>query len=198
VVFVPFFRGDSGVTALDIRTGAQEWSVSLPVDGPVTVAGDTLLVPLGGDADSIVALDHRTRDIRWRKSANRRTEAGIAVADELVYYCADRMLVARTLDTGDLVWSFGPTPPVSLSWTPVVAGSTVYVVAERTDEGGAPNVLYALDASTGERRGFGRVPGSPDTAGLAVVEGAAYLALGRGELLCFESCGFSLAGRCLG
>ncbi|KAB1189193.1 PQQ-binding-like beta-propeller repeat protein [Haloferax sp. MBLA0077] len=197
-VYAPFLDGDAGLVALDIETGAQEWALSLPVDGPVTVAGDTLLVPLGGDSESIVALDRRTHDIVWRKPATRRTESAVAVAGELVYYCADRLLVARRLDTGELVWSFGPTPVVSLSWTPIVAGSNVYFVAERTTESGSPNYLYVLDRSTGRVRGSGRIPGSPDTAGLAVVDGAAYLALGRGELVCFESCGFSVGGRCFG
>ncbi|KAB1197292.1 MULTISPECIES: PQQ-binding-like beta-propeller repeat protein [Haloferax] len=196
--YVPFLGGDAGLVALDIETGRRAWELSLPADGPVTVAGETMLVPLDGDPESILAIDRRTQETRWQFPAGRRTESGVAVAGELVYYCADRMVVARRLDTGELVWSFGPTPAVSLSWTPVVAGTTVYVVAERQNEDGSPNYLYALDATTGTVRGSGRVGGSPDTGGLAVVDGAAYLALGRGELLCFESCGPSVAGRCLG
>ncbi|KTG29675.1 serine/threonine protein kinase [Haloferax profundi] len=195
-VYVPFVGGDSGLVALDIRTGAQEWAVSLPVDGPVTIAGDTVFVPLAGDPESIAAIHRRTLDLLWRKPVSRRTESGLAVAGGLVYYVTERTLVARRLDTGELVWSFGPTPVVSLSWTPVVAGPNVYVVAERANEPESPNYLYALDRSTGESRGSGRIPGSPDTAGLAVVDGAAYLALGRGELLCFESCGLTLGSRC--
>ncbi|KAB1192473.1 PQQ-binding-like beta-propeller repeat protein [Haloferax sp. MBLA0076] len=197
-VYVPFFDGDSGLVALDIRTGAQEWSLSLPVGGPVTIAGDTILVPLAGDPESIAAIDRRTFELLWLEPASRRAESGLAVAGGLVYYVTERMLVARRLDTGEPVWSFGPTPVVSLSWTPVVAGPNVYVVAERTNEPASPNYLYALDRSTGRNRGSGRILGSPDTAGLAVVDGAAYLALGRGELLCFESCGFAFGGRCLG
>ncbi|WP_411965341.1 PQQ-binding-like beta-propeller repeat protein [Haloferax sp. YSMS24] len=196
-VYVPFFDGDSGLVALDIETGRREWSLSLPVEGPVTVAGDTLLVPLDGDPESIAAIDRRTRDVVWRKPASRRTESGIAVAGELVYYCADGLLVARRLDTGALVWSFGPRPLVSLSWTPVVAGGTVYAVAERPNEEQTPNYLYALDARTGEVRGSGQISVASMPAGLAVVDGAAFLALGRGELLGIESCETAVLGRCL-
>ena len=196
-VYVPFLDGDSGLVALDIGTGKREWSHSLPVDGPVTVAGDTILAPLGGDPESIAAIDRQTRDIVWREPVRRRVETGIAVAGELVYYCSDGLLVARRLDTGELVWSFGPRPLVSLSWTPVVAGQTVYAVAERPNEEQTPNYLYALDAATGEVRGSGQISVASRPSGLAVVDGAAYLALGRGELLGIESCEVSVLGRCL-
>ncbi|ELZ74960.1 serine/threonine protein kinase-like protein [Haloferax larsenii JCM 13917] len=196
-VYVPFFKGDAGVVALDLQTGGREWSVSLPVAGPVTVAGDTLLVPLDGDPEAIAAVDRRTGAIRWRAPGVRHTEAGVAVAHDRVYYCADRMLLARRLDTGDLVWSFGPTPRVSLSWTPVVAGDVVYALAEHRAENSRPHYLYALDAASGRVRGSGRVSRSATVSGFAVVDGAGYVALGSGELLCLEACAVSALGRCV-
>ncbi|WP_396610706.1 PQQ-binding-like beta-propeller repeat protein [Haloferax sp. S1W] len=196
-VYVPFFEGDTGLVALDLQSGTREWSVSLPVGGPVTVAGDTMFVPLGGDPESIAATDRRTGAIRWHVPAVRHTESGVAVAGDLAYYCADRLLLARRRDTGELVWSFGPNPAVSLGWTPVVAGDVVYAHVERRTESGMSNHLYALDAATGRVRGSGNVSVSSDLSGLAVVDGAAYVALGRGELLCLESCAVSVLGRCV-
>ncbi|ELZ94802.1 serine/threonine protein kinase-like protein [Haloferax mucosum ATCC BAA-1512] len=197
-VFVPFLRGDAGVVALDLTTGTNQWSRSLPVDGPVTISADTMLVPLRENATEFVAaVARRTRRLVWRVPAGRRTESGVAVTDDLAYYCADGVVVARRLDSGDRVWSFGPDPRVSLGWTPVVADELVYAVSARAREGSAPATLYALDRETGTPRGRGRLPRSVTRSGLAVVGGAAYVALGHGELLCVESCSGAVAGRCL-
>ncbi len=201
-VYVPFFDGDSGLVVLDLETGVEDWAVSLPVDGPVTVSGDTLLVPLREDeTESIAAVDRNTREIRWQKSVGRRTDSGVAVADDLVYYCTNAMLTARRLDTGELAWSFGPEPHVSFSWTPVVAGTTVYALAEppsedSSDDGSPPYYLYALDTANGEVRGRAPALEHGMASSLAVVDGAVYLA-GRDELRCYESCAFSVRGRCL-
>ncbi|MGB9957395.1 PQQ-binding-like beta-propeller repeat protein [Haloferax prahovense] len=194
-VYVPFRGGEAGLVALDLETGARKWERSLPVGGPVTVAGDTLLVPLDGDPGFVAALDRRSREIRWRKPASRRTPAGIAVAEGLVYYVADGAFSVRRLDTGKAVWSFDPAASVAISWTPVVAGSVVYVPA-LTDAEDPKQYLYAFDARTGSTLGRGPIPFGQMRESIAVVDGAVYLAH-RNELRCLESCALTVGGRCL-
>ncbi|WP_410765693.1 PQQ-binding-like beta-propeller repeat protein [Haloferax sp. DFSO60] len=203
-VYVPFFGGDSGLVGLDIATGERLWERSMPIAGPVTVTNQTILTTVsenvaGSDSDQryVVALDRRSREVRWKHAARKWSTAGVATTAGLVYYCDDNRLLARRLDTGELEWSFGPDPLVMFDWTPAIIGATIYVVVEHTDEERTPNYLYALDTSTGEVRGVGKLSVSASPSGLALVDGALYVALGNGELRCYESCATAIAGECL-
>lgn len=205
VVYAPFLgdgTGTAGLVAIDAATGDVRWASPLPVDGPVAVAGASgnrrLVVPLREDeAESVAVLRASDRERLWVDAAVRRVDAGFAATDELVYYVSDGVLRARSLDSGDRVWSFGDDErPVRLGWTPVIAGDVAFAAAEVTAGDGSPTHLFALDAADGTVRGSGRVAESTPS-GLAAVDGAVYLTLGRGELRCYESCALSAFGRCL-
>nr|WP_240137575.1 PQQ-binding-like beta-propeller repeat protein [Salinigranum salinum] len=200
-VYAPFL-GDGassrGVVALDAATGEVAWESSLPVDGPLTVADDRLVVPLGGgDRESVAVVDRVDRTIQWREPARRRTDAGFAVAGGRLFYAADDVLAARRLDTGEQVWSFGnDRRVVDLSWTPIVAGDVVYAMAAEPTEPGSPSSLFALGTDDGAIYGSGRVEVGSTRSSLAVVEGAAYIADGN-EVRCYESCVRSAFDRCV-
>ncbi|MFC7204614.1 PQQ-binding-like beta-propeller repeat protein [Haloferax namakaokahaiae] len=203
-VYVPFFGGESGLVGLDVATGERLWEKSMPIAGPVTITNEVILTTLsenvaGSDSDQryVVAFDRRSRELRWKHAARKWSTTGVATAAGLVYYCDDNRLLARRLDTGEVAWSFGPDPLVLFDWTPAITGATIYVVAEHLDEERTPNYLYALDTSTGEVRGSGKLPVSASPSGLALVDGAFYVAFGNGELRCYESCGVELAEECL-
>jgi outer membrane protein assembly factor BamB len=194
-------RGDEGrgVVALDAVTGEVRWRSSLPVDGPLAVAGDRLVVPMREGRDrSVAVVGLPDRETLWRTSASRRTDSGFAVAGGLVYYVTDERLVARRLDTGTREWSFGRgRRPVRLGWTPAVAGDVVYAMAVDRLAEGAPDTLLALGVDDGAIYGSGPVGSATGALTVSVVEGAAYLALDRGEVRCYESCLRSAFGRCL-
>jgi outer membrane protein assembly factor BamB len=82
--------GRQALRALDAGAGEPRWSVRAPDVGyqPPVVAGDTLLVALGG---SVVALDRADGTERWRTD---RSPTDLAVADGTVFGTDRGTLVA--------------------------------------------------------------------------------------------------------
>jgi outer membrane protein assembly factor BamB len=162
------------------------------------VTGDRLVAPLGDDRDSFAVLDRSTRQIQWREPVVRRTDAGAAVTNGLVFHVSDGVLVARRLDTGERAWSFGDARrTVRLGWTPAVAGDVVYAAAAEREAGGTRTWLYALGVDDGAIYGSGPLGPGTGWSSLALVEGAAYLTTSRGELRCYESCSRTAFERCV-
>jgi outer membrane protein assembly factor BamB len=201
-VYAPFLGdgvGRRGVVAVDAESGDVRWESSIPVQGPLTVTGDRLVVPLRVDDREFVAvLDRSTRDIQWREPAIRRTDGGVAVANDRAFHVSDGRLVARRLDTGDREWSFGDgCRLVRLGWTPTVAGDHVYAAVEELTMEGTPTWLYALGVDDGAIYGSGPLGPGTGWSSLGIVEGAAYLTTSRGEVRCYESCTRAAFGRCV-
>lgn len=204
-VYAPFLGREAGggVLAVDAATGDLVWESQLPVDGPIAVGEDRVVVPLrGGDGDgdeSVAGLRRDDWGVEWTNTARRRTDSGFAVADGTVFYVTDGTLLARDLHTGERVWTFGEErKQVYLGWTPVVAGDYVYAVREQVsaDDGSEP-WLYALGVEDGAIYGSGPLGGGTGRSSLAVVEGAAYLTTSTDGVRCYESCTREAFGRCV-
>ncbi|WP_265108872.1 PQQ-binding-like beta-propeller repeat protein [Halosolutus halophilus] len=208
VVYVPFSH--DGLAALDLATGEERWRWEGPITGTPTVVNDLLLVPLWHQDDeqhTLVALDRDDRSLRWQRSIGPRwSDAGVTVADGLIYHAAAFGLEARRLETGERVWRFGPDegkrpqgePQVDLVSTPVVSGDAVYATGwiQRDTMYGH---LFVVDAATGAELGRAEM-GRNEDAGRgtpAVTSDLVFLGSNRGNLHAFGECSFEVAGRCL-
>jgi outer membrane protein assembly factor BamB len=152
---------DGGVTALDVATGDERWSVDVgsTVAGAVTVADGRAYVAAYGPATepgTVLALDPATGEELWRTDDETITSkvfsAVIADDDALVVF-EPSSVVSLDLD-GQLRWRteiVNPlrNPPFFVSGTatpaPVVAGDAI-VAADVSGR------VYALDAETGALR----------------------------------------------
>jgi outer membrane protein assembly factor BamB len=126
---------DSNATALDARTGAKIWSVSL---APEKTRSDAM----GGGAayadgrvyattgyGEVLALDPANGSVIWRKRLSGPVRGAPTIAGGRVYAVTlDNQLFALTADKGETVWSHGgiqESADVLGSASPAVSGSLV-------------------------------------------------------------------------
>ncbi|MFC4552919.1 MULTISPECIES: PQQ-binding-like beta-propeller repeat protein [Halorussus] len=205
VVYVPFFADDGGLVALDVRTGEELWRRPARANGPPSVAGGRLFLPLegaNGEANFLAAFDAETGERLWRRATGpKRADNGLAVANGLVYLVADFGLEARRVETGERVWRFDGrnenATVVEGGTTPAVAGDAVYVNgAKVTDD--TYGRLFVLDAATGaERARFALGENRDARSAPAVVEGLAFVNTNQGRLVAVGECETEALGRCL-
>jgi len=154
---------ESGVRAVDLRTGKLRWEFSTPssVHGTPAVAGGLVLVPsLRG---TLFAVDAGTGELRWKREPepgqppfDRRSYSyySPAVAGGTVYWpyqtrhgkASRGLLAALDVKTGATVWEAPMSGATMSDGTPAVADGRVYVGNETADR------VIAYDAATGERR----------------------------------------------
>jgi outer membrane protein assembly factor BamB len=153
---------DGGVTALDVATGEERWTVDVgsPVAGAVTVADGRAYVAAYGpetEPGTVVALDPATGEELWSTDeetiSSKLVSAVIATDDALVVLEAASVVSLDPAD-GRLRWRteiVNPlrNPPFFFSETatpaPVVAGDLIVAM----DVSGR---VYGLDAETGALR----------------------------------------------
>jgi outer membrane protein assembly factor BamB len=150
--FSPAIDGDAvfvadtagAVMALDLRSGAERWSVGLePTRNPVVVDG---LLYVGTTDARFVALDPADGSVRWEWQAPAGIEAvNGTVVDGVAYINTnDGHLLAVSLDTREEMWRFRTV--TSQIATPAIGEQVVAVSAL----GGRPRgEVYGLDRSTG-------------------------------------------------
>lgn len=167
------FSAADEVTALDAKTGDEQWKVDLPEKADYTPAllGDRLIV---GAGDRLVALDRDDGSEVWRTSLPELTRTPVVgtLGDPafVVVNVADAGLRAFDLGSGDRLWRDRTLG----AHQPAIADGTVYVTGYRED--GDTGVVRALDAADGSRR-WERDLDHPDTApivadgGLVVCDG---------------------------
>nr|WP_254270543.1 PQQ-binding-like beta-propeller repeat protein [Halorussus aquaticus] len=203
-VYVPMVESER-LIALDIVTGEKQWQLEVPVAGTPTIVDDTLLIPLRehDNQQSIAAVDLPTKTVRWRTPVGARWgDAGLTVADDLVYYVAEFGVEARHTETGERVWRFGGRtegqPEMDLVSTPVVASDSIYVPGwiQRDTMYGH---LFVLDAQTGTEQtrvelGRNREMGRSIPA---VTSDLVFAATNTGNLYAFGECGTSILDFCL-
>ena len=144
---------DGFMLCLDPQTGAERWRYGTQgaIEQPPTISGDVLL--FANEADHVYGLDVLTGKFKWQWKVTTpdeytlRGHAGIAAHGELVFTgFSDGTMAALRRDTGSVAWSTSLKGEgekfVDVDSTPVVVGTTVYVVSS---SGG----VYALDEATG-------------------------------------------------
>jgi outer membrane protein assembly factor BamB len=155
------------VIALRARDGQKLWQQTVgaaPHTEP-TVAGPTLLLPLGGGR--IVALKLETGDTLWEHKVGGVPSEVLALEDRLFVGSTDNLLYCLATGKGRLLWHWRAGGDIV--GMPVLDRSRVYFVA-------LDNVLRALDRNRGSlswtralsnRPGFGPV----QVGGLLLVSG---------------------------
>jgi outer membrane protein assembly factor BamB len=160
------------LVALDTESGVARWS-----DAPAPIIprayGDGLLVGPTPDRDAGVlrAVSAETGITQWSRELTLADPYRLVptVADDTVFY-GDTTLYALNAETGETRWTY-ETPDDS-GLAPVVAGDTVYVVAEFS------GLVVALDAATGEVRWEQTVGSVKSLESPAVTADTLYLAAG--------------------
>ncbi|MFH5797503.1 PQQ-binding-like beta-propeller repeat protein [Haladaptatus sp. CMAA 1911] len=203
VVYVPFRYPNGWLVALDVRTGEELWRRRIPVNGTPTIADGRLFSGLNdgrSDRDYLGAFDPTNGTELWRKRIGPRwADSGFAVADGLVYHIGEFNLVARRVETGERVWTFGGSEKrrIDLRTTPVVAGDSVYVngYEQRKTMYGR---TFVLNTKTGETRGqFALGRNRYSRSSPAVADELVFVNSNAGRLFAVGECDTEIAGHCV-
>jgi outer membrane protein assembly factor BamB len=153
---------ESGVHAIDLRTGKTRWTFRTPssVHGTPAVLGNTVFVPsLRG---TLFAVNAQTGALRWKREVepgqppfNQRSYSyySPAVANGKVYWpyqarygkASRGLLTALDATTGETVWESPMSGSTMSDGTPAIADGRVYVGNETADR------VIAYDAETGRQ-----------------------------------------------
>jgi outer membrane protein assembly factor BamB len=167
---------DDGFRALDARTGAQRWSLTLrgPVGTP-SVVGNTVYV--ASDLGSVYAIRASDGTIRWEKDFEGGTYAGLALHAGTIYVGDSVGNCARALDagTGEVIWIHCVGNQIYS--TPVYAQGRVFISARDGN-------VYALDASTGGLLWIG-VTGTDNFSSAAAAYGMIFIGAIDGKVYAF-------------
>ncbi len=167
---VVYAEGDSGVSAFDATSGAVQWmfpnSQSDTIGSPAVANG---VVYFGSGDANIYALDATTGALIWKYNPNNYPiNSTPVVANGAVYVTVNNgEVLALDPSTGVPIWTFGFFNRNGIA-SPAVVNGVVYVSI-----GGAPDQLYAFDATTGAILWQTTVSNSQSTP--AVANGVIYI-----------------------
>jgi outer membrane protein assembly factor BamB len=146
--------GQARVSAFDVNSGAQVWSVNLDpkikrdkegFGGGLAVSDGVLFVTSG--YRFIAALDAGTGAEKWRKAMDTQLHSPPTVDATQVYATdVDNQIFAFNKDTGDMNWTYqaiAEPARIMKSSSPVAAGDTVYAPFSSGE-------LVALTAKSGD------------------------------------------------
>jgi outer membrane protein assembly factor BamB len=129
--------------------------------------------------NQVVALDLKTRAVRWRYEHPDRKfpfySSAAVTADTVLLGGRDRMLHALEAGTGKARWTHMTRARIDSS--PAVAGQRVYV-------GSSDGRFYVLDLTSGKVV-WEYDDGGPLTSSPALASGRVVIGSGDGRLLCF-------------
>ena len=185
------FVGTSrGLTALDLRTSREVWTVDAAygVGAAPLVSGDTLYACIGDEA--LVALDPSTGEKRWEFRCPAGSSSPVVAGGRVVVGTKGAEVVALDAATGKPAWRL----PVDgmVSFAPAVVGDSVIV-------GDGGRRLRCVDAETGLVLWTKSVRGRFAGDGPAVGRSAIVVALDSMEVEAFDpSTGARLWSRWMG
>jgi outer membrane protein assembly factor BamB len=162
---------DSGLIALDAKTGSQLWQRSdvrrggelmgsrLPIldNGVVYLSG----VIFDGGREVVLAMDARTGKERWRTLLDQINDVFVSLAGQMLYVGGSYAYGLRASD-GHIVWRYGAPAQY---WQPAASAAAGVVFIASSDLGssvhlfGSSDDLNALDARTGHL--YWRTSGGP-------------------------------------
>ena len=140
VLYVPC---NKQVHALDARTGKPKWVANVTgVQGTPVVVGD---VVIQGAGDGMIALSVDKGRKQWMFKVKRDdvkvgVRAGIAYADGVIYFIAEKKLLAIEVATQKKLWAI----PADASATPSLDATCVYTWS--------PRGILAVDRTTGKQK----------------------------------------------
>jgi len=152
------FGGKTSVRAAEARTGRLLWQFSVPVSFPY---GGFWFAPAywngrvyaATDSGMVYALNGSTGDTLWSFPSIGWFNSGPAVANGLVYFCSNGVLIALDAVTGAIRWGerLGYWGLGSIPTTPAIYESLVYACGVQVGAQGPVDTLYCLNALTGKR-----------------------------------------------
>ncbi|QTN26505.1 PQQ-binding-like beta-propeller repeat protein [Rhodoferax sp. AJA081-3] len=154
-----FVGHGAGVTAFDIQSGQQIWSMQTPRPVTSPILATPQAVVFGCRDGTIRALLPLDGSPVWTVQTQGFVEGGVALYNGLyVAGSADGKVYALDAN-GQLVWQFVPSDPEidEIKSTPLVADDLVIV-------GNASGHLFALDASTGALKWHRKLAGGIRTS----------------------------------
>jgi outer membrane protein assembly factor BamB len=175
VLYVPC---NKQVHALDARTGKPKWVANVTgVQGTPVVVGD---VVIQGAGDGVFALSVDKGRKQWMFKVKRDdvkvgVRAGIAYADGVIYFIAEKKLLAIEVATQKKLW----TIPADASATPSLDATCVYTWS--------PRGILAVDRTTGKQKWLAKLDqkGSDDNKTFAIT-GDRLLTRANGKLASFD------------
>lgn len=152
--------------ALDPRTGETLWATSRVSPRNVALRSGYLVTSTGRpDARELLVLDIETRDVEWtetrdlQRSYSNGTVNGrqsvAAVTDEFVLVHLDfhgrfhDRIEARSLESGEVIWTHEGSGAGRVSYTPVVAGDRLYVAEMWDTDRETTTSIRVLDLADG-------------------------------------------------
>ncbi len=156
VLYVPC---NKQVFALDAKTGKQKWVANVTgVHGTPVVVGD---VVIQGAGDGVIALSVDKGRKQWlfkvkRDDVKVGVQAGIALADGVIYFIAEQKLFAVDVASQKKLW----TIPSTSHAPPTVDAKHVYVWSSKG--------LVAVDRGTGKPKWVAKVATNDDNKPFAI------------------------------
>jgi outer membrane protein assembly factor BamB len=143
---VAFVATDApSLTAFDLKTGAQLWRRD--IGGESSPAAGDGFVLLGGDDQSVRALDAATGETRWSSPLGYAIRSSVTFADGVAYIGSGPTLTAIDRNDGSTLWTHV---------TGGVVTADLAVVAETVIASSHDGYVYALGPSEPNRAGTDR------------------------------------------
>jgi len=166
--------------------GTVRWTNGAPsgrIRTTPTYANGTVYVT--SDDQALHAFDATTGDEQWNYSTNGAIRSSPAVSNGTVYFGNDNYRVHAVWANGTQRWVWTNT---TVTWwvagSPAVVNGTVFVGDDYADPYGGN--LYALNASSGDRRWYLNLSQTTVRSSPAVVEGRLYVGSFDGKLYAIE------------
>lgn len=169
---------DGKIYAFDAKTGAARWTVTTgaPTWNSSPAAANGFVFATSEDG-KLYAINSRTGGVAWTYPLGAATPFSAAVANNTVYvvgYVGSNSILYAIRMNGTLRWSATIDSGLTFA-SPSVANGVVYVSTSQ---------LYGFDAATGEMLWREATDGSL-YSGIAVSDGALYVANDNSELMAF-------------
>lgn len=161
--------GGGELHALDTVTGEQVWQFATEGNVVTDPLVQDSVVYFGTDFGDFYALDASNGSLIWtRNTGPSKVRSTPSFANGMIFYTNDAgTLYARNALSGKAKWQFSTGG--GSHWSIAVAAGLVYVDVFET------GTLVAVDAESGTERWRATTGGMPDSRGVAVSNGVAYV-----------------------
>jgi outer membrane protein assembly factor BamB len=174
--------------ALDAETGERDWQSKIAwggIDSAPSVVDGTVYVG-GYSLGRIHRLDAQTGEVRWESEHTGSTIEGFespTVDDGTVYATSRSTLYAFDAKTGNTQWTHPLYPDgsgtIGFQSSPTVVGETVYTGSE-------DGTVYALNATTGDKR-WQFETGTDVDSSPTITDGTVYVGSNNGNVYALDA-----------
>lgn len=170
-----YVQAESGLTALDPRTGAEQWTIEGAVGQSAAFAGD--YAAFAGELAGATVVDLAAGEIAWTPE-DRSMGEPLALADGQLVLRGQDALAAYDVATGDRLWTFPEFPAVAFETDISVRATWPFCFVTTLD----PAATIAIDLAQGEE--LWRLPRAtyPQSFPSGAGEGGVVLANDEGTL----------------